>query len=244
MKTTKISKVSRYAPLSIALFATVLLSSSISQADVLASYDMQETDGAAITAASVVHADLAASDLTAAGSHADQSGKLQLANVDPADDYITWRSLADNGNDVAGAISANSYFYLTLTPDAGKSMSITSISFDAVAGTAGPSTRSAYLMSSKAGAYEAGNELLTATPLVYNTSTFDQNYSVDVSGISGFQNITDTTFLRFYIQTPGTHQNVGFDDITVNGSVIPEPATISFFGFAGIAVMAIRRFRM
>ena len=138
----------------------------------------------------------------------------------------------------AAGISDDTYFSVTITPDAGKSISLTSISFDAMAGTAGPSDRQFYLMSDKTGylstAVLATASTVTGSPLVpYNTSTFDQNFSADLSGNSALSNITDSVTFRFYIATPTTFQNVGFDDITVKGIIDDITAEI---GDVSIAV--------
>ena len=215
------------------------------QADVLAQYDM-ETSGSRIVASTVI-SDITSSDLV--GNNLNTPSSFTLASVDAADDYIAWSRNAGSAQTTAeGVIADNTYFSFTLTPEVGKSITIDSISFDVAAGTAGPSDRQFYLFADKSG-YLSGNVLFSASteigsPLLpYNTTTFDQNFSITLSGNSAFQNITDSVTFRLYIATPTNSQNIGFDDITVNGSVIPEPGSYALLGglCALTAVMIGRR---
>jgi hypothetical protein len=202
------------------------------QADVLAQYDT-ETSGSRIVASTVI-SDITSSNLV--GNNLNAPASFTLANVDAADDYIAWSRNAGSAQTTAvGVIADNTYFSFTLTPDAGKSITIDSISFDVAAGTAGPSDRQFYLFADKSG-YLSGNVLSSASTVIgspllpYNTTTFDQNFSITLSGNSAFQNITDSVTFRLYIATPNNSQNIGFDDITVNGSVIPEPGSYVLLG--------------
>ena len=193
---------------------------------VLASWDMETSPNSARQIASFVNTDVTATDLTP-NSTLNAPGSFVPANVvgGAGDDYIAYsRSAGFAQTNVLGVIADNTYFSLTITPDAGKSISLSSITFDAMAGTAGPSDRQFYLMSDKTGylstAVLASASTVTGSPLIpYNTSTFDQNFSADLSGISAFSNITDSVTFRIYIATPTTSQNIGFDDITVKGIV-------------------------
>jgi hypothetical protein len=216
------------------------------QADVLAQYDM-ETSGSRIVASTVI-SDITSSNLVGS-NNLKAPASFTLASVDAADDYIAWSRNAGSAQTTAeGVIADNTYFSFTLTPEVGKSITIDSISFDVAAGTAGPSDRQFYLFADKSG-YLSGNVLFSASteigsPLLpYNTTTFDQNFSITLSGNSAFQNITDSVTFRLYIATPTNSQNIGFDDITVNGSVIPEPGSYALLGglCALTAVMIGRR---
>jgi hypothetical protein len=239
------TQTSRQLIRAIALTSIGVFFSASLQADVLAQYDM-ETNGSRVVASTVI-SDITSSNLV--GNNLNAPASFTLANVDNTDDYITWSRAAGSAQtDVLGVLADSTYFSFTLTPDAGKSISIDSISFDGAAGTAEPSDRQFYLLSDKT-TYTSGNVLssastVTGSPLLpYNTTTFDQNFSVTLSGNSAFQNITDSVTFRLYIATPTNSQNIGFDDITVNGSVIPEPGSYALLGglCALTAVMIGRR---
>ena len=61
----------------------------------------------------------------------------QLMQQTFGDDYIAYsRNAGSARTDALGVIADNTYFSVTITPDAGKSISLTSISFDAMAGIA------------------------------------------------------------------------------------------------------------
>ena len=210
---------------------------------VLASWDMETSPNSARQIASFVNTNVTVSNLSPNTNTLNAAGSFIPANVvgGAGDDYIAYsRSAGFAQTNALGVIADDTYFSLTITPDEGKSISLTSISFDAMAGTAGPSDRQFYLMSDKTGylstAVLASASTVTGSPLMpYNTSTFDQNFSADLSGISAFSNIVDSITFRFYIATPTTFQNVGFDDIIVKGIIddavyVPGDVSIALEG--------------
>jgi len=209
------------------LLALALISAPSLQAAELVTYDMQETGGVAITAPTNTHTDITASDLTVASTDIQQFGKIQLSG-DLADDFSAWRPTVLTGTGASGALSAGTYFSLTLTPDSERSITLSNLNFAAVAATTGPSARQIYVFSDKTG-FADGNELLAAstvsgTPLIpYNNAAVGQAFSIDLSGNSAFSNITDSVTFRFYIQTPDIYQSIAFDNITVNGTTTNAP---------------------
>jgi len=233
------------------LVAGSLLVAGQLQADTLAYWNMDATPSANKIIANTVASGLTAGNLIANNLNAPAG--INLANDNPANAYIAWSinsSTASTPNDLADALTAASYFSFTLTPNAGQSLDLTTLSFDAVAGTAGPSDRAFYVLSDKTGyttsALLLSGDTTTGSPLIpYNTTTSDQLFSVDLSGNSLFQNISDSVTFRFYLRTPTSSQNLGFDNLTVNGSVIPapEPSSIAFLGLGGLALLAANRHR-
>jgi len=218
------------------------------KADTLALWDMQATPSSAKVNASTVGAGLTAGVLSPVNLNAPQG--IDLA-FDPTDHYIAWsRSAGTSDTSLAAALAENTYFSFTLTPDAGQALTITSLSLEAVAGTAGPSDRSFFALSDITG-YTTGGLLLTGStvsgsPLMpYNTTTFDQSFSVDLSANSLFANITDSVTFRIYLRTPTTSQNIGFNDLTINGLVtaVPEPSALALLGLGGFALLAVRHRR-
>jgi hypothetical protein len=232
---------------SLALFSSALFSVASLHADVLAAYDMQ-TAGAR-TNASVVGSGLTASSLTGNNLAAGSPGSATLSSA-PTDFYTTWAFIGAGGTTAANAVSSGDYFKLTLTPTAGNSLTITSLSFDIFAATAGPSARQVYLFSDKTG-IAGGSELFSGgtqsgSPLIpYNTASAGQNFSIDLSSYAALSDITDSVTFRFYTQTPTASQGLAFDDITVNGtaSVVPEPSSFAFFGLGILGFLALNRYR-
>jgi len=224
------------------LFATLYSAASI-HADVLAAYDMQ-TSGAR-TNASFVLSGLTATSLTGNNLAAGSPGSDQKPS---GNFYTTWAFIGAGGSTAANAISSGDYFRLTLTPTAGNSITLGSLSFDVYAATAGQSARQVYLFSDKTG-FAGGSELFTGStvsgsPLIpYNTAAAGQNYSIDLSGYSALANITDSVTFRFYTQTPTASQGMAFDNITINGTVaaVPEPSSFAFAGLVAFVVLAASR---
>lgn len=232
---------------SLALFSAVLSSTASLRADTLARYDMQ-TAGAR-TNASLVGSGLSATSLTGNNLAAGSPGSATLASA-PTDFYTTWSFIGAGGTTAANAISSGDYFKLTLTPTAGNSITLSSISFDLFAATAGPSARQVYLFADKTG-FAGGSELFSAgtqsgSPFIpYNTASAGQNFSIDLSGFSTLANITDSVTFRFYTQTPTASQGMAFDDITINGTAtaVPEPSAFAFCGLGVLALLTVTRHR-
>jgi hypothetical protein len=226
-------------PVALALLGAALLSAARIHASVLVSYDMQ-TAGAR-TNASSVFAGVTATSLIGNNLASGSPGSLEKPT---GDFYTAWSFIGAGGSTASDAVSTGDYFKLTLTPTAGNSITISSLSFDAFAATAGPSARQLYIFSDKTG-IAGGSELFTAStvsgsPLIpYNTAAAGQTFTVNLSGNPSLANITDSVTFRFYIQTPTASQSIALDDITVNGSVsiVPEPATLAFLTLGGAMLL-------
>jgi hypothetical protein len=71
--------------------------------------------------------------------------------------------------------------------------------------------------------------------------------SFDLSGVPSLQSRTNTTQFRFYVYDNSTVTTkvlrARVDNITVNGSVIPEPVTIGMLGLGSLIVLTLRRMR-
>ena len=152
------------------------------------------------------------------------------------------------------------YFQFTIAPTGGQLLNVTSLSFDVVAATTTyTANREFFLESSKTGygtssanvLYGAGTQsalnpggginwsstLIPFNDTSANTGPYSETlFSVDLSGNSLLQNISDSVSFRFYIGTDTTSQNLGFDNLTVNGSIVaaPEP---SVYALGGLGLM-------
>jgi len=147
------------------------------------------------------------------------------------------------------------YFQFTLSPTGGQLLNVSSLSFNADAATGTlTANREVFVESSKTGygtssanvLYGAGTQSAlnpggginwSSTLIPFQTSAYSETlFSVDLSGNSLLQNISDSVTFRFYIGTDTTSQNIGIDNLTVNGSIVaaPEP---SVYALAGLGLM-------
>lgn len=118
----------------------------------------------------------------------------------------------DGCTSAALAVTNNSYFYFTLTPNSGISYSITSLTFSGARG--GGSTPRGYAIRSSVDSYatNVGTADFTA-----QRTTF-QSVSIDLSGTSSYQDLTTALTFRIYVYCPTSANSVDFDAITVNGT--------------------------
>ena len=144
-------------------------------------------------------------------------------------------------NSEAGAIAADRYFTVTLTPTAGNRLNLTSLSFDAARGGAAE-PRSFFLFADAGGTpFAAGNAVLAAdVPTARPTLT---SYTADLSA-ARFQNLTGPTEFRFYTSTPATGQSVEIDSIVFSGAVVPVPEPATALGVAALALAGWRGRRL
>jgi len=225
----------------LALLPVALFVAFSANAAPLASYNMENASNRSL--ASFVAGNVTATSLT--GNNLNAFGAVQKPT---GNYYTTWVTTAGGGVTAQDALTAAQYMYLTVTPGAGASFTLSSISFDIFAATGGPSARQIYLFSDKTG-FADGSELLTAstvagTPLIpYNTVATGQNFSIDLSGFASMANINDSATFRFYFQTPNATQGIALDNITVSGTVVPEPSTVALLGVGLFSLLASHRNR-
>ena len=119
---------------------------------------------------------------------------------------------ATGATDVATAISTNSYFYFTVNPIVGKSLSLATMTFNIARG--GAATPRGYDVRSSADGYAA---TLGAAAVATVRTTFTA-VSIDLSG-AAFQNYTSPITFRIYLYSPATTNTLDIDDIIINGTV-------------------------
>jgi len=135
-------------------------------------------------------------------------------------------------NNIASAISSNSYFQFTLTPT--QAMTLSSLSFNA----GFPNNTSAVIRSS---VDNFGSNLGSAV----NGGSTLAGYNFSLTGIPAFQNQTSAVTFRVYLHGANNNTASQFDDLTISGTtaVIPEPGTLALvgLGMAGGAALLRRR---
>lgn len=145
------------------------------------------------------------------------------------------------------AVTGNDYLSFTITPLAGYSASLTSISFKAAKYAADRGADN-FAVANGSGAMIGDAAVITWTSSV---GTY-QGVTIDLSG-AVYQNIQAETELRIYAwvtelgndSTSYDCSSVFVDNVVLNGSVeaIPEPATISLFGLTAIGILINRRLK-
>ena len=145
------------------------------------------------------------------------------------------------GTTQALAITNNSYFQFTLTPDVGQTLDLSSISMDTARG--GGSARG-FAISSSADGFTTLFSSLAGHPATYVPATgiatqedVYTNYAFDLSAIA--DTTTPITF-RIYSWSSAPANTIYYDNITLNGS-IPEPTTASLGVLASILFLHRRR---
>jgi hypothetical protein len=236
----------------------VLLSAASVQADTLAFWGMQNT--ANLVTPTTVGAGLTATPMVGVNLNT-------WVNMSPhgssTNNYIGWARSSTTGgvNDLSldQTLANATYFSISLTPLAGQVLNVNNISFDCMVGTANAAANREFFLLSNETGYDDTHVLLaggTQTTIagytfpgpvipLNNSTTGDTLFSVDLSGNSAFQNVTSPMSFRFYINTDTVSQNVGFSQLTVNGSVVPapEPSSVAFLALGSCSALIFHRHR-
>jgi hypothetical protein len=145
------------------------------------------------------------------------------------------------GTTVADSITNNSYFQFTVTPGAGQTIDFSSISLDVAKG--GGSARG-FSIASSADSYATLFSSLAGHPTAYDAAAgiapqedIYTNYAFDLSSLS---DITTATTFRVYSWSGAATNTIYYDNITLNGSAVPEPASAAL-GAIGLLTLLRRR---
>ncbi len=212
------------------------------QADIIIQFTFPTADGAGNETGpgldpTTVHPNLNTSVLMAIR---DTSNKVTLGTENPTPNYATEPVLRVNPNGNAAsataAVTNGVFFSFTLEPDTGYVMNLDSLQFKASRG--GASTPRGWVVRSSLDGY-ATNIDSADIPTQRPTWT---DYSLNLSG-SLYQNISGPVTFRFYVYSPAAGSTIEFDNITLNGTVVPEPSAWALAASGLLLVLACRRRR-
>lgn len=116
-------------------------------------------------------------------------------------------------NDASTAVSNNSFFAFTVTPNPSVSLALGSLTFQAAAGNTGFANRDGYVIRSSVDNFSSN---LSSGFFVSQFSTFT-SFSVDLTAPS-FQNITNDVTVRVYTFSPASNPVGAYDNISLNGT--------------------------
>lgn len=176
-------------------------------------------------APSTLDANASASNVNFTGSSASQ---FTLAGVLAVNAAI-------GATDAATAVSNASFFQFSITPNSGYLMDLTELTVLGSSGTVSL-PNNGYVVRSSVDGFStdlASGAFQTSFP-TYTT------ISVDLSG-SEFQNLTAQTTFRIYTwRDAGTNPAAAYDNLVLNGSIvpIPEPGTMAL-GIAAVGMLIV-----
>ncbi len=226
------------------MIAILLAMAVTAQADVIANWN-NEALAAGATSAPVetTHADV---------SSTAQTFGAGLAASNYPEALTAWANTLFGTLDAA--ITGNDYFTFTITPDAGKVVSYSDLFLrHTTQANAQPATTVFTLMSSVSG-FTSSDGLDT---IIMTASAAGANLgsgTFDLSGESALQNVVAGTAVEFRIYahtTAGEMTRLGIgeafyqdrDDLTLSGTVVPEPATVGMLGLGALVAVIARRTR-
>lgn len=243
---------------SLALAAGICLSAPLSHAVVLANYNFQAVTGGAASTVST------ASTVTGAGySLTTFTGGVGLQGTLTPAGPITATSTTGVGTttntqhlvvrvggtdatsrtEEAAAVTANDYYGFTITPDAGASLSLTTLSYDF--SRSGTYSGRIFVRSS----LDGFTSTIHTNDLPTSTNTLGAATPINLT--AGFANLTEAVTFRFYFadnsaSLTDVDTNAGtvyrLDNFILEGSVVPEPGSTLLLGL-GAAGFLIRRRR-
>jgi len=158
------------------------------------------------------------------GSAQTDSGSLDNFATGTGNDWVsepTIQAKPPTGVTTAAlAVTNNSYWYFTATPNAGKVLGLAALNLNA--GRGGSSVPRGLKIRSSIDSY--AGDLYSA-----NLATYGPTWtaiSIDLSGVS-FQGLTAAITFRFYVWAPTNSNTVDADDIILTGAVADAVAAVS-----------------
>ena len=227
-------------------------------ADIIAGYDFG-TPTAMTNGATTVESGVSASVVSGAGGASAFAGQYTLGdNTGLAASGTTFGS-TEAGNfggtsenltagSLAGAITANDYMTFTIIADEAGTLNVSGFSLASTIASLTNNRPAEFfnvLAQANGGSTWGAANALTSdqeTTVVQGLSDWDDTF-IDLSGNASLQGIDSVEFRIYMWGGNGTaaSSRVNFDQIVVEGSVIPEPATIGLLGLGAVALLALRR---
>lgn len=133
------------------------------------------------------------------------------------------------------AVTNGVYWEFTVKPAAGMVLNLADLQFKAGKGGAGARGLGVQATASGLG---VGGTMLSSGDIPTTRPTWT-DYNIDLSGPL-FQGLTTEQTFRFYVYAPATGNTLEFDNVTLNGTLTPEPATLILMGL-GAGAMLLRR---
>jgi hypothetical protein len=203
------------------------------RADLIVGYDFSF----ASTAPSSVYSGITTSNVQLAGGWGAASGSGTLFISNPT-------------NVPTAAISTSQYVSVEVNPLLDNTVSYDSVSFRFGGDNTSAGTDCTFTLELRS-SLDNYTSVLGTTSYAALRSSGQLNFtttSFDLSVIPSFQEVSSPTTFRFYVYDNSnvntTKIAVRLDDISVYGSVIPEPATIGMLGLGMLIVITARRIRM
>jgi filamentous hemagglutinin family protein len=232
--------------------AATLLITLPAHAAVLASYEFAGATPAARAAVTTSAANLTAGSFSFASAFSDDV-TANRAGFSSASNIFA-RVTATTASNLTGAITANEYVTVTITPDSGYQLNLTSLTVDlgyslaAASVPLGVGVNLGATVFSSVDGFTVPSALATQTFTAADTSletgaTLFQNVNIDLTG-PAYQGLSGPLEFRIYLydnentQTQPIHR---IDNFILNGAVVPEPSAALLGGLGMLALLRRRR---
>lgn len=137
-------------------------------------------------------------------------------------------------------VSTTNYFTFTVTAASGFTLNLADLTLKTALVDSSQPTGTTFVRSSVDGfAFDLGSYTQTGTA----SSDFTDR-TIDLSG-AAYQNLSSITFRIYHYDDTDSTSSTGLvhriDDVVLNGSAIPEPASFALLGLGGLSLLARRR---
>lgn len=241
----------------LAILSVLSASLACSQGAVLGYWNFNEAPGGTgptYLQSATLPTGVTASVVTASGFNDGNYGTGQtVSGVAGSRAYVF--QMTNIGTTEAGALSGSGLgsgpdtFTFTLTPSSGYAVNLSQLSFYAW-GNTGISAASfnffvqTSLTSATLGTYtQAGSTTGVGIATTASPTAENNQYILNLSGVPELQNVTEPVTFTIGVYRTGTGGNLRFDELQIQGDVVPEPSGIAL-GALGLAAALVGRRRM